>query len=122
MAIIYEKQVILIKNWLARNTWRFPGGGVGRNERAEDAAVREVKEELRLAIQPQKLILVDQGVMKSDKLGYPYSVYAYVMNTFPRRLEDMYEIVDYGMFEADPRDTQPEVEATLQVLRQRKLL
>lgn len=122
VAVIYEKQAILIKNWLARDTWRFPGGGIGRGESPEDAALREVKEELRLVIQRQKLILVDEGVMGTDKLGYPYAVYAYVLDTYPRRLEDQYEIVDYGMFASVPAGTQPEAEATLRILRQRKLL
>ena len=122
VAVIHEKQVILIKNWLARDTWRFPGGGIGRGESPESAAVREIKEELRLVINESGLIEVDSGIFRTDRLGFPYIMYAYVMNTFPRRLEDTYEITDYGLFNEIPDGVQDEVKELLSKLKDKKLL
>ena len=122
VAIVYEKQVILIKNWLARDTWRLPGGGVSRGEDPKASVLREVKEELRLVLSESKLIKLNEGIMKTDRLGYRFAHYAYVLDTFPRRLEDQYEIVDYGLYSEPPKDTQAEVLEVIGLLRKRKLL
>jgi len=38
-------EILLIKNWIGKNEWEMPGGGVGKNEDTYDAALREVHEE-----------------------------------------------------------------------------
>ena len=45
-----EGRVLLIRNTYGPMMWDLPGGGVGRGERPEDAARREVCEEVGLAI------------------------------------------------------------------------
>lgn len=122
VAVIYEKQVILVKNWLARDTWRLPGGGIGKNETPQSAAVREVKEELRLVLSESQLVKISTGVMKTDNLNYQFTSYAYVMSTFPRRLEDKYEIVDYRLTDNPPESTQKEVLDLIEEMKKQKLL
>ena len=59
-AVIVEidGQIVLQRRAIApgRGKWTFPGGYVDRGERIEDAAVREVVEEVRLAIDSPRLI------------------------------------------------------------------
>jgi molybdenum cofactor cytidylyltransferase len=53
-----DGQIVLQRRAIApgRGKWTFPGGYVDRGERIEDAAVREVVEEVRLAIEAPRLI------------------------------------------------------------------
>ena len=41
-----HEEILLVLSWLSGDKWGFPGGGVGRNEDAVSAAVREVEEEV----------------------------------------------------------------------------
>ena len=50
--IVYrdDGDILLVKNRFSRQEWALPGGGVNRNESYEQAAVREVLEEVGLKI------------------------------------------------------------------------
>ena len=50
--IVYrdDGDILLVKNRFSRQKWALPGGGVNRNESYEQAAVREVSEEIGLKI------------------------------------------------------------------------
>lgn len=48
--IEFEGQILLIRNTYGDMNWTFPGGGFKRNESAEMAAAREVREEVGIAL------------------------------------------------------------------------
>lgn len=50
--IVYrdDGDILLVKNRFSRQKWALPGGGANRNESYEQAAVREVLEEIGLKI------------------------------------------------------------------------
>ncbi len=48
--------VLAVKNWIGPNIWDLPGGGIKFGESIEQAAERELKEELRLVGQSPKRI------------------------------------------------------------------
>ena len=75
--VVTDDGVLLIKNWLARDTWRLPGGGIGRNEPARTAAVRELNEELKIRINESELTPLGFGIHSTDKLGFSYEIYVY---------------------------------------------
>lgn len=122
LSVIHDGKIILVKNWLARDTWRLPGGGISRGETPKQAVLREAKEELRLILQESKLVELNKGVMEVDKLRFNYTNFVYAMDTFPRRLENLYEIVDYGMFDDIPKHAQPIVHDVMNLLKKQKLL
>jgi 8-oxo-dGTP pyrophosphatase MutT (NUDIX family) len=72
--IEYDKQVLLIKNWLGRQGWQLPGGGRRPDETARQAGVREIKEELGIRLAPSELKLIKKGLWQTDGLGFRYSV------------------------------------------------
>lgn len=120
VALIYENEVLLVKNWLARDTWRLPGGGIGHNESPEQAALREIREELRVVLAQNKLSVVCKGIQSTDRLGFEYSIYAYRCTDKPRILPNKYEIIDVQWCDiADVHGTIPEVLSALKdTLRQ----
>jgi len=45
-----DGKILLVRSRFSRQEWALPGGGVNRNESYEQAAVREVSEEIGLKI------------------------------------------------------------------------
>lgn len=54
--IEYGEEILMIKNTYGKDVWTFPGGAVERNEKPEDAAIREVQEEIGISITQLKTI------------------------------------------------------------------
>lgn len=48
--IEFEDRILLIRNTYGEMSWTFPGGGYKRNESAEMAARREVREEVGISL------------------------------------------------------------------------
>lgn len=72
--VVCEGEILLIKNWLGRQYWGLPGGGIQKKEEPIQAVAREVKEETGLDIR-EPLELVAQDRWKADKLGYEYYIF-----------------------------------------------
>ncbi|MCK4452291.1 MAG: NUDIX domain-containing protein, partial [Anaerolineae bacterium] len=51
-----EGRILLLRRSDGDNLWGLPGGGIELGERAADAAVREVREEIGLEVEPVALI------------------------------------------------------------------
>lgn len=51
-----EGRILLLRRSDGDNLWGFPGGGIELGERAADAVVREVREEIGLEVEPVALI------------------------------------------------------------------
>lgn len=43
--LVDDRRVVLVAHWYAPWVWTLPGGGVNKNEKPEDAAMREAREE-----------------------------------------------------------------------------
>src|SRR5688572_16138386 len=52
---LWQGGKVLLAYQAYRRRWSFPGGGVGAGETPEAAALREVREELGLALDPASL-------------------------------------------------------------------
>ncbi len=58
IVVEYKGKILLVQNWLGNGQWLLPGGGVFRNERPTNSAVRELKEETGLIASPRALKLL----------------------------------------------------------------
>jgi 8-oxo-dGTP pyrophosphatase MutT (NUDIX family) len=108
-----EGSVLLVKNWLARDTWRFPGGGVSKDERPTQAIVREVYEELHIQLDERDLVLYETRVMRADRLGFSYSLYVCHLGALPKLSQNKFEIVDSQWFGELPEDLQDDMKQPL---------
>ena len=63
-----EGRILLLRRSDGDNLWGFPGGAIDPGERAADAVVREVREEIRLEIEPVALI----GVYSDPEYAFAY--------------------------------------------------
>lgn len=68
-----EGKFLLIQNSYGDEYWTIPGGGVKRGESTEDAAIRELNEEV--GIKANNLMLI--GTYKSEHEGKKDTIYCY---------------------------------------------
>ncbi|MCD4781564.1 MAG: NUDIX hydrolase [Candidatus Omnitrophica bacterium] len=64
-----RKEILLTKRNVPpyNHDWCFPGGHIDRGESAQDAVIREVKEETGLDIQPTFLFLYEERIKELNK-------------------------------------------------------
>lgn len=68
-------QVLLSKNWLGRQKWQLPGGGIKASEQPPAAAARELYEETGVSADAAKLQKIHEGIWQTDRLGFGYEIY-----------------------------------------------
>src|SRR3990167_10335835 len=71
--LVHNDDILVVKNWLGAGNWALPGGGLERGESAQQATIREVKEELGIAI--EQAALIDLGRHSSNSFGHMPSKY-----------------------------------------------
>lgn len=75
--LIYQDQVLVVKNWLGAGSWALPGGGTHRGETALTAAVREVAEELGISLNSPMVQELGQHVSR-ERGGLQSKYYLFV--------------------------------------------
>lgn len=117
-------KVLLVKGrwklWFNDDSWSLPGGGIGAGEQPEDAAVRELNEELGLQVATRQLEPLGDGVVREHGLHYhAYFFKLQLPESTELRLQAS-EIADAKWLEAaniSPDRLKPEVQSALQVWR-----
>lgn len=122
VAIIHKGRVLLVKNIIARDNWRLPGGGMHENELPQSGAAREVQEELGISLDAEQLIYINEGDMDSDRLKYHYVNFAYVADELPVIKPNKLEIAEHNFFEVLPADSQDHLAEFFKALKEEKLL
>jgi ADP-ribose pyrophosphatase YjhB (NUDIX family) len=74
--LVHDNKVLMIKNWFGKQFWALPGGGMRRNETPQQAATRELREELGIQVDPAQLALVTKGRWQTDRLGHHYQIFS----------------------------------------------
>lgn len=74
--VVHKGKVLMVQGWLSTGYWACPGGGKYRTEAPDKAVVRELEEEVGLAVSTQKLRSL--GTMQQTK-GHRYRFHAFVV-------------------------------------------
>lgn len=122
VALVYDGQICAVKNWMARDTWRLPGGGMKANETPAETAQREIEEELGLDLLQQRLKKLIEGEQTTDGLGFYYTVFAYQLQTRPTLRVNRYELTASGWINAVAKDFDEILVLACQELQRQKMV
>jgi ADP-ribose pyrophosphatase YjhB (NUDIX family) len=105
-AIIHRNgKILLIRRRFEPNKgrWAFPGGLVEIGERLEDAAVREVKEELGLHIKLEGLVSVTSEIIrdKDSEVKFHYVLVDYLARAVDDKITINKESYSYRWFDPE---------------------
>jgi 8-oxo-dGTP diphosphatase len=93
--LVHDNRVLVVKNWLGAGNWALPGGGIEPDESPDEAAIREIHEELGFTIEPGalkrlgKYTSVEKGGLKSK-----YYLFAVELTKQPELTIKKDEIMD----------------------------
>lgn len=76
LVILNDSEILLVKNWMSKQQWALPGGGVKRGEDPARAAARELREETGIQVDPRALQFI--GHMPNP--GFPPVVMVYKLH------------------------------------------
>lgn len=95
--ILFNNEVLLVRNWLSTQRWTVPGGGIHDGEDKLRSAQREINEELGILIDDKKLISLGE-----------YHNSEFTVDCFVYRAEEKFnisrnrfELIDAGWFKID---------------------
>lgn len=86
--VVADGHILVVKNWLARDTWRFAGGGLRKGEDSRTALHRELDEEL--GVKGKIIEKLHESTCQLDNLGFNYELYLVELPSMqlrPNRLE-----------------------------------
>ena len=97
--IVYrdDGRILLVRSHFSRQEWALPGGGVNRNESYEQAAVREVLEEVGLKIRNLRYL----GKANSHESYAKFSVRVFVAHASDYDIKCNFEIMEAWWFNRD---------------------
>lgn len=99
----YDGKILLTKDWLGAGKWNLPGGGLHRNEKAHDGAVRELFEETGIVIKPDDLenipLYNDVSISSANQIFFKTR-----LHSFQKISLQKYEILEYIWLELDDKD------------------
>ncbi len=91
----YNDQWLMIRNSYGTGQWTFPGGAIARHETPEDAAIREVHEEVGIALENVQPI----GFYQSNRQYKHDTVYCFIARVSqPDHHVDEVEVIASGWF------------------------
>ena len=97
-----QKQVVLVKrgNEPAKGLWAIPGGKVELGEQVRETAIREIREECNIEIEPQDLLGVVDLILKDNdgKVQYHYILIDYVAKYTTGDLTPQSDVTEAGWF------------------------
>jgi ADP-ribose pyrophosphatase YjhB (NUDIX family) len=99
-------ELLLIRNSYGhRDVWVLPGGGIGRRESPKEAAVREIREELGIAIADLELV----ASYKSSSEGKRDTVHLFTATALGSPAADSIEVEEARFFARDalPNNVSP---------------
>jgi ADP-ribose pyrophosphatase YjhB (NUDIX family) len=97
--VVHGNEVLLVRLNYAHRRWTLPGGGVGRRESLQEAAIREVREETGVRI--TDAVKVGEYVTTAEFKFDTVHVFHAVAGSRPEPRADGIEIAEAGWFALD---------------------
>lgn len=94
VVIEHDARVLLVRNWLGKGEWSFPGGGSRANESALQAVLRETEEEIGVTLEPARVRFLREGFRKDGIGGKHYALFHAVLEDKPQIRRAPAEITD----------------------------
>lgn len=94
MVAVWVDDRVLVLRQSYRSHLNFPGGGIGRNETAADAALRELREEVGLTLEPSQLRLAWEQEAIWDWRRDHVTIFEATLSTLPKLAPDGREVVE----------------------------
>lgn len=117
IAVLYDNEILLVKNWFGRQKWTLPGGGIHFWEDPLASARRELAEEVRIKISAG--MLSDIGIAELDEDDLHYRYLCFLCRVKDKKiLPDKRELIDAKWFSMSelPDDRTPVVDEVLKRL------
>jgi 8-oxo-dGTP diphosphatase len=92
--IVSEGKVLLVKGWLGSGKWILPGGGRHIGESAEQAVIRELREETGITLEPEHLKDVGEAHFARYGLRFTYQQFVAELPAVIKPTLRQIEIVD----------------------------
>lgn len=86
-------KILVVKQWVGTGKWQLPGGGMHKNEPVVLSALRELREETGLALEPGQLTPVGKANHRSHGAQYAMHVFTAAWPEGDTRLQ-RFEIAD----------------------------
>ncbi|QUL37866.1 NUDIX hydrolase [Erythrobacter sp. JK5] len=86
--------VLLLRHSYGPQVWALPGGGIGAGEEPEDAARREVREELGIALDAMQSL----GTIEEEISGSRHRAHLFAATSDARPRPDLREVVEARFF------------------------
>ena len=109
-------EVLVVKGWLGDGKWSLPGGGLHDKESPEQAARREVKEEVGVNLQAGQLSVLGEAEYHERGLRYSYYQLAANLADKPALHLQGREIVDAAWIPAQQLTAKNSEKATVETL------
>jgi 8-oxo-dGTP pyrophosphatase MutT (NUDIX family) len=75
IVLVSQGEVLAVKNWVSDGLWSLPGGGLHPNEKTEEGALRELREETGVALQPGQLTYLGEAEYTRYGLTFHFHVF-----------------------------------------------
>lgn len=115
--MLYEGEVLLVRNWLSSQKWTVPGGGINKSETQLQAAKRELHEEIGLNIEETDFIALGEY----DNSNFVSDCFLYQPKERCHILRNKAELIDANWFKVKnlPEPINPIVAALIERLPNR---
>ena len=119
--ITCDNEYLLLQHWLGDGSWMLPGGGLHGHEDPLAGAIREVREEIGLALKPADFTAVGCFKVRDGGFNFSYDLYIVALAAKPDLQLQRLEILEERWFRragAVPEPASPEVSRALASWRQ----
>lgn len=73
--VIYQDQILVVRNWISDGKWLLPGGGLHKNEAVVRGALRELNEETGIAAKSEQLRFITRQRYRRYGQRFDFSVF-----------------------------------------------